>query len=104
IADKISKIENPAERATAAMQIFGKSGQQLLPLMMSGAEGLAAAQKEAEKLGLTYNRVDAAKVEAANDSMTRMKAVVTGVGNQLAIQLAPFIDAAATKLTALASS
>ena len=103
IATQIAAIQNPAERA-AAVGVFGKSGQSLLPLMMSGAEGIKAAQAEAEKLGLTYSRIDAAKVEAANDSMTRMKSVVTGVGNQLAIAVSPFIDAAAAKLTEMASS
>jgi hypothetical protein len=104
IAQKISEIENPAERATAAMAIFGKSGQSLLPLMMSGADGIKAAQQEAEKLGLTYSRVDAAKVEQANDAITRMTKIFEGVTNQLAIGLAPYIDAAATKFTELATS
>lgn len=104
IAQKISEIQNPAERATAAMDIFGKSGQSLLPLMMSGAAGIKAAQAEAEKLGLTYSRVDAAKVEQANDSLTRMAKVFEGVTNQLAIGLAPYIEAAATKFTELATT
>lgn len=103
IAQKLSEIKNPAERATAAMQIFGKSGQSLLPLLMSGAEGIKAAQDEARRLGLTFNRIDAAKVEAANDSFTRLQGVVTGVGNQLAIALAPYIDAGTAKLVQMAT-
>src|SRR5262249_17303077 len=97
IADKISKIENPADRTAAAVSIFGKSGQSLLPLVMSGAEGIKAAQAEAEKLGITFNRVDAAKVEQANDALTRVRETFTGVTNRIAIGLAPYIDAAATK-------
>jgi hypothetical protein len=104
IAQRISEIQNPAERATAAMQIFGKSGQSLLPLMMSGAEGIKAAQLEAEKLGLTYSRVDAAKVEQANDAITKMTSIFSGIGNQLAIGLAPYIEAAANKFTELATA
>lgn len=98
IAQKLADIKNPAERAAAATQIFGKAGQSLLPLLMSGADGIKAAQVEAEKLGLTYNRVDAAKIEAANDAMTRARSVVEGVGNQFAISLAPYIEGAATRL------
>lgn len=103
IADGLKGIDNPMQRGQIAMDIFGKSGQKLLPLMMSGAEGIAAAQAEAQKLGLTFSRVDAAKVEAANDSITRMTSVITGVGNQIAIGLAPYIDAVAVKLTAMAT-
>src|SRR5258705_1279886 len=104
IADGLLTIENPAQRAAATMDIFGKSGQSLGALLMSGSEGIAAAQAEAEKLGITFSRVDASKVEAANDSITRMKAVFTGVTNQIAIGLSPFIDAAAKKFTELATS
>lgn len=104
IAQGLSEIQNPAERARVAMDIFGKSGQQLLPMMLQGREGIAAAMEEAQKLGLTFSRVDAAKVEAANDAMTRLQKVFIGAAQTLAIQLAPFIEVAATKLTELATS
>lgn len=98
IADGLKNITNPAERAAVTMQIFGKSGQQLLPLLMQGADGIKAAQAEAQRLGLTFSRLDAAKVEAANASMKRLQAVFEGAAQTLAIQLAPFIEAAANKL------
>lgn len=104
IADGLVSIQNPAMRAAAAQDIFGKSGQQLLPLMLSGAEGIKAAQAEAEKLGLTFSRVDAAKVEMANDAMTKVGSVMTGIGRTLSIQLAPYIQAAADAFTGLATS
>lgn len=104
ISDGLVNIKNPAERASAAMDIFGKSGQALLPLMLSGSEGLKAAQAEAAKLGLTFSRVDAAKVEAANDAMSKMGEVAQGVGRTLAIQLAPYITAGADALTNFATS
>ena len=104
IADGLVAIHNPAERAAAAVDIFGKSGQQLLPLLLSGAEGIKAAQEEAEKLGLTFSRVDAARVEAANDAMSRLSAIFTGIAQTLAIQLAPFVDALSAKLVGVATS
>ncbi len=63
IADGIAGVTNPAERARLAVDIFGKSGQKLLPLMMEGAAGIAAAQAEAEKLGISFSRVDAKQIE-----------------------------------------
>lgn len=99
IAEGLKSIQNPAERTAVTMQIFGRSGAQLLPLLMKGADGIKAAQAEAERLGVTFNRLDAAKVEAANASMRRMQAVFEGAAQTLAIQLAPFIEAAANKLT-----
>lgn len=103
IAEGLKNITNPAERAQAAVDLFGKAGQGLLPLMMQGADGIRAAEAEAQRLGLTFSRVDAAKVELANQAFTRMQAVVQGAVQTLAIQLAPFMEAMGNKLTQLAT-
>jgi len=97
IADKINAIENPTDRAAAAMGVFGKSGQALLPLLKEGSAGLRLQMEEAKRLGITFSRLDAAKVEAANDAMTRASQVAVGVGRSLAIALSPHIDDAAVK-------
>lgn len=104
IADKLNGIEDPAKRAAAVMAIFGKSGQGLLPLLFEGSDGLAALQKRAEQLGLTFSRVDAAQVEAANDSLTTAGKLLEGVGQQFAIQISPFITAASDALVEFATS
>jgi hypothetical protein len=104
IADGLKSITNPAERAATTVAIFGKSGQELLPMMMQGSEGIKAAAAEAAKLGVTFNRVDAAKVELANQSIIKLQSVLTGVMNTLAIQLSPFITAVANKFVGFATS
>jgi hypothetical protein len=104
IAEKLSHIENASQRAGIEMQIFGRGGAALDPLLTRGAAGIAAAADEAQRLGLTFNRVDAAKVEAANEAIVKVQGAIEGVGNQLAIQLAPFIAEAANRLVGLATS
>jgi hypothetical protein len=69
IAEKLSKIENPAMRAALAMDIFGKSGTKLLPLMIDGAEGIEKLQEKARKLGLTISTEDAAAAEEFGDTL-----------------------------------
>lgn len=96
LADAMASVENPTTRATYAMQIFGGEGAAMINVMKGGAAAIEAAQMEAEKLGLTFSRVDAAKVEAANDSLARMSALFTGLAQTLVIELAPYVDAAAT--------
>jgi hypothetical protein len=99
IAEAISKIPEPSKRAAAAANIFSKGNMNLINTLALGKSGLVAAQREAEKLGLTFSRVDAAKVEAANDAMYKMKAAFSGIWRQLAIKIAPAIEAVANKLT-----
>ena len=100
IGDAIGKITDPAKRAYATTQLFGRSGQQLGNLFLGGAAGMRAAITEADDLGLSFSRVDGAKVEAANDALTRMQAVVVGLGRRLAIAFAPLLLSAANVATA----
>jgi hypothetical protein len=91
IADRINELGTQAEKSAAAYFLFGRSGAQLLNLFEKGAEGIAAAQIEVEKLGLTFSRLDAAKVEEANDAITRLKGAMQGLVNTATIRLAPSI-------------
>lgn len=45
-ASRISEINDPAQRATAAIAIFGKSGGELLPLLQNMGSELDAARKQ----------------------------------------------------------
>ena len=102
IADKIKGLGTQSEKTAAAAAIFGEEGIRLINTMELGAGGLREAAKEAEHLGMTLTRVDAAKVEAANDSMARAKGAIGGMGQTLAVNLAPYIEAAANALVRIA--
>jgi DNA-binding protein YbaB len=104
IADAIKNIENPTERAAAAMSVFGKSGQSLLNVLTMGREGISEMAADADLLGISFDRVEAAKVEAANDALERMGKVFKGIANQIAIQLGPFIAELANRFVGTATS
>jgi hypothetical protein len=104
VADQINRLETQAQKAAAANYLFGRSGQQLLNLFEQGSAGIAEYRREAERLGLTFSRIDAAKVEAANDALTRSRAVMTGLFRTATIELAPYIEAAATAFNDWATS
>jgi len=73
LAERISQIEDPTEKAAIAMRVFGRSGQQLIPLLNEGASGIAALEKEAAALGITLTDSDAAAAAALTDAMNRLK-------------------------------
>ena len=99
IADQINRLPSAAQKAAAANYLFGRSGQQLLNLFEEGSAGIDKYRAEVERLGLSYDRVDAAKVEAANDAMTRLKTTLTGKVQDAVIALAPHLEALAKSLT-----
>jgi hypothetical protein len=97
VADQIRNLSTQAEKAAAANYLFGKSGKQLLNLFEEGSAGIAKYQEEVKKLGLSFSRIDAAQVEAANDALTRTRAVLTGLFRTATIELAPYIEVLADK-------
>jgi hypothetical protein len=104
IAEKIKDIQSPAERVAVTMEIMGRSGAELLPLMMQGAKGIHEAGEAAKKAGISFNAVDAAKIKIAQESLVRLEGIGEGLLNTLAIKLAPIVDVVATKLVNMANS
>lgn len=102
IADAIKALPTPAARADAAVSIFGKSAQKLLPLLMSGSEGLREAKTEFDALAGTMTRLDLSRIETANDNISKLSTLMTAVGDQTANVVAPAINNTTEKLIQMA--
>lgn len=98
VAEAISKIPDVTAKAYAAYAIFSRQGISMLNTLNLGEQGLAAMRKEAEQLGITFNNIQAAQIEAANDAVTRAKSAFQGFVNILAIELAPVVSVIAEQL------
>jgi hypothetical protein len=99
IAESISALPTSAERAAAAVALFGRSGAQLLPLFEGGAGSIARAREEAEKFGLALTNAQGQNVEEMNDSFTRVYSAIQGIVQQVVAHLAPAITAVAKQFT-----
>jgi hypothetical protein len=104
IAAAIAKLPTEAQRAAAAVQVFGKSGVDLLPLFSQGAEGIAQAREQAERLGLTLTNAQGQDVEAMNDAFTMAGKAIEGVVNQVVAYLSPAVKEVADTFTNLVGS
>lgn len=91
LAERISQLSNRQQQAAATAAIFGREGLALLNVIDQGAEGFKRAAEEAKAYGLAVSRIDAAKIEATNDAITRARGVFKGIGNTIAVQVAPFV-------------
>lgn len=98
IADKLSKVENAAQKSKIAYDIFGRSGVGLINTLQGGSEGLEAFQAEAEAAGVAINRIDARKVEIANDAMFKVRQQFTGFSQHLAVKFAPVLSGISERL------
>ncbi len=71
--DALAKIENETERDAKAMAIFGRSAQQLNPLIKGGAATLKQLGAEAEAAGLILSHDSLNGLNAVNDAVDRFK-------------------------------
>lgn len=89
IAEAISRIPDPAARTAAAMEVFGKSGANLMPLMLGGAAGIEALRAEARRLGLQVSGPDAQAATLFGDTWSNFLTVVADVRNEIGNALLP---------------
>lgn len=94
LAKAIGDVENQSVKASIASDIFGRDGLKMLKVLNNlERDGLAPTINELEKLGVSLSRVDAAKVEAANDAIFRSSQVIDGIGKKFTVEMAPIVEA-----------
>ncbi len=87
IADRFSRLPDGAQKTALAIELFGKSGKDLIPLLNAGKNGIADLTTEAERLGLVIDTKTAKAAEQFNDNLTRLQGSITGLRNELATNL-----------------
>ncbi len=92
-ADAISGVENASDRTRMAMEIFGRSGGELLPMLRQGSAGIRDMREEADELGLTLGQKQANAAAKAQDAMARLEAAGKGVTQAFAVALGPTLAA-----------
>lgn len=93
IADKIANIEDPALKASMAMQVFGKSGADLVPLLSSGSDGIDELAKRGESLGAVMSGEQAQSAAILGDSIDMVSEAFGGLVNTIGAQMAPAFTA-----------
>lgn len=104
IAEGLKKIESPAERAAILVDLFGKSGQKLAPLLEGGAAGVNGLRDAAHKLGIVLEDDVIQNADDAADKLSAMKQVLEAKIAGFAGRNAQLITDLADKLLRLAEA
>lgn len=102
--DALGQIGDATMQDAAAQDLFGKSFQELKPLIAAGSEGLNALGKEAEDAGLILSGDAVSSLGAFDDEMERFSATISTAGKQLALSFLPATQQVAESLTDLAQT
>lgn len=55
LADRFKSMSDPVQKVALATDLFGRSGENLIPMLNRGSEGLREFYKEAERLGIVLD-------------------------------------------------
>ena len=104
MVDALGSIADDTVREAAAQELFGKSFQEMMPLINAGSEGLKKYGDEAEALGLVLSGDAVNSLGEFDDQMQRIKATMEVAGRQLALSFLPATKEVADQLTELAQT
>lgn len=102
IADKVKELGPGMESTALATQLFGKSGADMLPILLQGSDGIRAMGGEAEKLGLVLDQKTADDIKKATMATREMHAAFEGVQVQIGTALVPAMTGGAEAATKIA--
>lgn len=102
LADAFAVIEDPAKRTALAMEVFGKGGAALIPLLSNGAAGIQQLRKEFEATGGAISGEAAAAAAEYSDRMTDLQKAIAGVGNSIATAVLPIFTDMVGRMQAIA--
>lgn len=101
LSDIFAKMPDGAEKTALAIKLFGKAGQDMIPMLNSGKTGLQGMMDEAQRMGLVITPAMADAANQFNDNLDRLTAVAGGIAMQVAGVLAPALKDMTNKLVAV---
>jgi len=92
IAQRLGTVQDSTRKTDIAVQIFGKTGAQLMPLLNDlAANGFANVAEAAASLGLVIDSETAAMAGQVNDSFAMIKGQAQGLAIQFVSGLMPSV-------------
>jgi hypothetical protein len=101
VANRVQTLGVSSQTTAELMQVMGRSGADLINVLIGGEAGLKAMGDEAERLGGIMSEELLAASEEYQDAITDLKFAFSGLRNELAEEVLPSLTKFAEELTTL---
>ncbi|MBQ6398438.1 MAG: hypothetical protein IJI06_09885 [Oscillospiraceae bacterium] len=101
VIEALGQMEEGSERDALAMEVFGKSAQELNPLIAAGRKGIEGFAEEARRMGYVLDEETLNKLGSLDDSFQRFTNLRTMISNRLGAGMAPAVERVVDKLIEL---
>jgi hypothetical protein len=102
IADKFANSADGANKTAIAVQLFGRAGEQMIPLLNKGAAGMGELMDAARALGLVIDDTTGKAAEEFETRLTALKGALGGMATSIAKDLLPTLTDLAKAFTSTA--
>lgn len=99
MGEAVAGLSNEYDRTNASVKLFGRSGNELLPMFKNGAEGVRQLKDEADRLGVTLDSRTAAAFARNADASDRMRSSFAGLVRDLMADALPAVESATNAIT-----
>jgi hypothetical protein len=92
LAERFKAMPDGAEKTALAVQLFGKSGTELIPFLNQGRDGIEELAAEMQALGVQMSSETAAQAGHFNDALDKLHLATQSIGNQIIASLLPALN------------
>lgn len=103
-AEAIFKMKDPAKQTAAAMDLFGRGGRNLLPLLKQGTAGVEKLRKRFKELGGGFSEAAVAASDDFGDALDDLVVVSTSAKGSIAVVLLPVLQRLVEFVTKVSSA
>jgi hypothetical protein len=102
IADAMRRAGMSSQQMSYHLRQLGIRQSSVINLLQGGGDEIRRSRQAVEDFGVAVSDIDAAAIERANDALSDIGRVIEGIGNRLAVTVAPMLERMAVRFTDLA--
>lgn len=89
VADEFANMADGPAKTAKAVELFGRAGLDMIPMLNQGSEAIRAQSKELDQLGAVMSTQTAKQSEMLNDNISRLQTALRGLGFTVAEAVIP---------------
>ena len=94
VADAFSKMADGADKTAMARRLFGRGGNELIPMLNKGRDGIEELTAKAREMGLVISTETAMQAAYLNDQLNELKNTGVGWARSIAVEMLPSLNEA----------
>jgi hypothetical protein len=92
VAEQLQYVTDSSQLTAIAVKLFGKSGEDMVPILKLGRDGIKQLSDEADAFGITVGAGAAAQAAKFNDNLDKLGAVSVSYGKSLLGEVLPSVN------------